>query len=212
MKIKDIIQFVSTILSILFALLPIFGIINYSIGLPLTFLFGSISISISAQYFINRRKKREKEIENKINALETKRESQPKKTEYSWELARIKLEAYFDRNLSQINSIFWISIIIMIVGFGFIIWGIIISINNNEILPITYTASIAGILTEFIGATFMLIYRSTVKQASQNMNVLERINQVGMAIQILDAIPDTEKKLQSETRAEITKLLLNMTK
>jgi len=41
-----------------------------------------------------------------------------------------------------------------------------------------------------IGVTFMVIYRSTMAQANQFMEVLERINTVGMAVQILDTIPN----------------------
>ena len=40
------------------------------------------------------------------------------------------------------------------------------------------------------------------------MNVLERINSVGLAIQILDSIPDSDEELKSQTKAEITKLLI----
>jgi lysylphosphatidylglycerol synthetase-like protein (DUF2156 family) len=51
-------------------------------------------------------------------------QSEPEKVESVWELGRAKLELYFDRNLSQINYIFWLSVIVMIVGFGFILYGI----------------------------------------------------------------------------------------
>ncbi|MBC8319091.1 MAG: hypothetical protein ISR55_10545 [Bacteroidetes bacterium] len=152
--------------------------------------------------------KAKQELDNKVKEIEQKSEETPEKSKYSWDIARIKLEAYFDRNLSQINYIFWISIFVMVTGFGFIVCGILMSINYPEVITITYIASISGIITEFIGVTFMLIYRSTIRQATKNMNVLERINSVGMAIQILDSIPDSDEELKSQTKAEITKLLI----
>jgi len=42
------------------------------------------------------------------------------------------------------------------------------------------------------------------------MEVLERINTVGMAVQILDAIPEQETQLKNSTRAEIVALLLSV--
>jgi hypothetical protein len=44
------------------------------------------------------------------------------------------------------------------------------------------------------------------------MNVLERINTVGMAVQILDAIPDASAELKNSTRAETVSLLLKGSK
>ena len=203
-------QIIYAMALITIAILTFTEIIGYSLGGVILSAMATIYITTWWAGNYKRRREYEISIEEKINAIEEKRESNPEKTKYSWDVARIKLESYFDRNLSQINSIFWISIFILIAGFGFIICGIVISINKPDIMPLTYTAAIAGVITEFVGATVMVVYRSTMKQATQNMNVLERINQVGMAIQILDSIPDSEEKLQSETKAEITKLLLNM--
>ena len=56
----------------------------------------------------------------------------------------------------------------------------------------------------------MVIYRSTMTQANQFIEVLERINTVGMAVQILDAIPEADAELKNKTRAEIVSLLLSV--
>ena len=54
----------------------------------------------------------------------------------------------------------------------------------------------------------MVMYRSTMAQANQFMEVLERIHAVGMAVQVLDAIPEAAQ-LKNRTRAEIVALLLS---
>jgi hypothetical protein len=54
----------------------------------------------------------------------------------------------------------------------------------------------------------MVIYRSTMQQASSFVQILERINSVGMAIQILDSISENEQDLKNATRAELVKSLL----
>ena len=104
----------------------------------------------------------------------------------------------------------------MMVGFGFIIYGIIQAfrtkpgVPGHDISALTpaVVATVSGIVTEFIGATFLFIYRSTIQQASHYTQTLERINAVGMAMQILDTISDESKELQDKTKAEIVKLLI----
>jgi hypothetical protein len=62
-----------------------------------------------------------------------------------------------------------------------------------------YVAIGSDIITQFIGVTFMVIYRSTMARANQFMEVLERINTVGMAVQVLDSIPEKEAELKNRT-------------
>jgi len=54
----------------------------------------------------------------------------------------------------------------------------------------------------------MVIYRSTMSQAKTFVQVLEKINTVGMAVQILDSLPDGAEK--NTTRTELVKLLLSV--
>jgi hypothetical protein len=95
----------------------------------------------------------------------------------------------------------------MIVGFIFVLIGIGLAIAHPESLRPSAVAACSGIITQFIGATFMVIYRSTMAQANEFMTVLERINRVGMAVQIVDVLPDSTE-LKNDTRAQIATLLL----
>jgi hypothetical protein len=72
---------------------------------------------------------------------------------------------------------------------------------------------LAGVITEFIGATFLFIYRSAIQQAVDYSKSLERINSVGMAMQILDTMPNTPdpgvpEDLKSKTKATLVELLV----
>jgi TRADD-N domain-containing protein len=80
---------------------------------------------------------------------------------------------------------------------------------HPEVTPAAKVAALSGIITQFIGATFLVIHRSTMAQANEFMTVLERINTVGMAVQVLDSIPETNAALKDKTRAEIVRLLLS---
>lgn len=141
------------------------------------------------------------------------------------------LEKYYDRNLAQVNQIFVFSVVVMTAGFILITIPIInpnrflIAQNQNlegienpqlsshkQLIPL---AVISGIITEFIGATFLIIYRSTINQAIRYTESLERVNSVGMAIQILDSANDQVDKESAEAqkelidaKIEIAKLLL----
>jgi H+/gluconate symporter-like permease len=150
-----------------------------------------------------------KSRENILKA-ESRVEAAPEKVKPSWDLARITLESYFNRNLSQVTYIFWLSVIVMIIGLVIIAWGISQSIKSPNIITPAIIASIVGVITEFIGATFLFIYRSTIQQAINYSQTLERINSVGMAMQILDTMPDETKPddLKNKTKAILVELLV----
>jgi hypothetical protein len=158
--------------------------------------------------WVRSRREKEKAQREKIADAETKLEGATDKARPAWTLAQAKLEAYFDRNLLQVNQVFVVAIAVMIVGFGFVLFGVAISFSESKVLPISYVASGAGIITQFIGATFMVIYKSTMAQANEFMSVLERINTVGMSIQVLDTMPDKDLELKNDSRARIVELLL----
>jgi hypothetical protein len=148
-------------------------------------------------------------------------EAQPEKAKPAWDLASARLQLYFDRNLRQMESIYTWSLVVMIVGFLFVLAGLTLSflmppqqvqagsaVGSNAITPAA-VGVIAGIITEFIGATFLIIYRSTIQQAGMYTKTLERINSVGMAMQILDTISPQATQLQDSTKAEIVMMLLS---
>jgi hypothetical protein len=170
--------------------------------------FVIFSLFSLAEFYKNYQKSRAA-TEKKIELIEVRAAQEPDKTKFAWDLARAKLEAYFDRNLSQVRMIFLVAVAVMAVGFGFVLWGVLLAISKPESIRTSYIAAISGIISQFIGVTFMVIYRSTMTQANQFMEVLERINTVGMAVQILDAIPEGEAELKNSTRAEIVALLLS---
>jgi hypothetical protein len=146
----------------------------------------------------------------KIAEAESKFQAEPEKVRPAWDLARVTLEAYFNRNLSQITAIFWLSVVVMVVGFGIIIWGIAQALQSQDSVVPAAIASVAGVITEFIGATFLFVYRSTIQQGMDYSKTLERINAVGMAMQILDTMPDETKPddLKSKTKATLVELLV----
>jgi hypothetical protein len=133
-----------------------------------------------------------------------------RESDHGWDLSHDMLEAYFNRNLSQVSFIFWLSAMAMIVGFGIIGWGVFQGLRQPNALVPAVIAAASGLITEFIGATFLVIYRSAVQQAGENAKTLERIHAVSMAIQILETIPDLESTMEvkTQTKAQLAQRLV----
>ena len=183
------------------------GIINRYYNLVAGIL-GGIGAVFIFYIYVYQSTLEEREAKAQIKIVEDRVKENPNEPTAAWELARIKLENYLNRNLSQIQWIFIWTILVMIAGFVIIGYGIMKSYQAETQLNTSIVTTVCGLLVEFIGATFLVIYKSTMGQAKDYVNVLERINAVGMSVQILDSISEEESKLQDQTKAEIAKQLL----
>lgn len=150
-----------------------------------------------------------KEMKEDRDEARLRVESEPEKITPVWEQSRIHLEEYILRNQSHVKSIFNITVAVMVIGFFIMAYGIIRIFSNDSIKPATITMA-GGILTEFIGATLLIVYKSTIAQAASYVSTLERINSVGMSLQIVDQIPDEESDLKIKTKADIASKILDV--
>lgn len=99
----------------------------------------------------------------------------------------------------------------MIVGFALVIYGAYLGLGHPDTKFPAELSAISGVITEFVSVTFMVIYKSTLQQASGYMTILEKINTVGMAVQIVDTLPP-EDPLYASTRSTMAKQLLEQFK
>lgn len=150
------------------------------------------------------------EREEKIEQAERRVQENPGETQAARELARVKLEKYVDRNLSQVRSIFWLTALVMVVGFGLIVYGVLKAYGSPANLGPSILSASAGALVNFIGASFLVIYRSTMSQAKDYVTILERLNAVGMAVQILEKIDAGEVMIKTQTTSDLAKQLLQL--
>jgi hypothetical protein len=142
-----------------------------------------------------------------IEGVEKQIAAKSQTTKPIWDLARLHLDEYFVKNLSHITVIFWLCLLVMLTGFIIITWGIIQAINTPNSEFVSIIATVSGVITELIGASFLVIYQSTMKQAGSYTKILERINSVGMALLILDTMSDQDS-LKDKTKADLVKLLV----
>jgi hypothetical protein len=151
-----------------------------------------------------------REREKVINRVEQRVREHPNEPQAAWDLARIKLESYLNRNLVQIYWIFFLTLVVMVAGFIIIAYGVIRVYESPDSFRPSIVVTVSGVVVEFIAATFLLIYRSTMEQAREYVNILERINAVGMSVQILDSVEASDTGLRDKTRAEIAMGLLTL--
>jgi hypothetical protein len=150
--------------------------------------------------------------EEKVERAEQRAQENPDQPTAAWDLARIKLESYLNRNLNQVRSIFWLTAAVMIVGFMLIAYGVKNAFENPELLQPALLSAISGILVNFIGATFLVLYKSTMEQAKEYVSILERINAVGMSVQVLEKLEGADNNLKHTTTADLAKQLLSLYK
>jgi hypothetical protein len=110
-----------------------------------------------------------------VQKTEDVSEVSPDGSKPEWGWARVTLEGYFNMNQRQMTSIFGLTIIFMAAGFFILTWGIVRANDTPNALVPSAIAGVAGVLTEFIGASFLVIYRLTIEQARSNIKTLERI-------------------------------------
>lgn len=141
--------------------------------------------------------------QRKIDAVEERALAEPDKPQLAWDLARSKLERYLDRNLSQTRSVLTLTYIVMFLGFALVLFGLYRSFDSSSNLTVTVVGSASGVIISFIGGSFLLVYKSVLAQTKDYVAVLERINAVGMAVQVLSGIPEDQSDLKHKTTAKL---------
>ena len=98
----------------------------------------------------------------------------------------------------------------MLAGFAFVLFGLMKAYDKPESFPVTIVASVSGVIISFIGGSFLLIYRSILTQTRRYVAVLERINAVGMAVQVLESISPKSEDLRNNSVAALAKQLIDL--
>jgi len=112
-------------------------------------------------------------------------------------------------------------VVVMVAGFGMVLLGISLYFKDpSKNIYITAISSISGTIVQFIGATFLVIYNTTIKQAIQYTNSLQQVSTIGTSIKILDNIHNEESDPRYHNnqekimlaRIDIAKMLINSSK
>jgi hypothetical protein len=75
----------------------------------------------------------------------------------------VQLQNYYAANIQQGATIFWATLLAMCIGFAIIFIGVVAAGTNGTTAIV---AAIAGVLSQFVAATFLVALRSTQTQAT----------------------------------------------
>jgi len=148
--------------------------------------------------------------DNEILAVQVKARENPERPEYAWDLARSKLERYLERNLYEVRAIFLLTTLVMLGGFAIVVFGLTRAFSAPADFPVSVVSAASGVLLSFIGGSFLLIYRSVLAQSASYVSIPERINAMGMVVQIASTVRETGEKLKAKTTAALARSLLTM--
>ena len=208
--------FLTALFILLFASLVIlflhwFEIVNEDIISPILSMYFVFEVFLFTAIFFYQAGVKDARKAQKIEEAEKCARENPQATKAAWELAQVKLESYLDHNLDHVSAIFWLAVVIMIVGFYFIGTGVSKLMDSPENFDASVLAAGSGVLINFIGATFLVIYKSTMEQATEYMMILERMNAVGMSVRILETVTG-EEQLKHQAKVELSKQILDLYK
>jgi hypothetical protein len=170
-----------------------------------------VFVLVVGSFYLADRKLREfdQREREELERAKLRAQNNPGQASPAWEAASTNLQAYFKRNLLQVKWVFGVAVGVMLAGFFVVLWGVNLSFQDpNHLTPTSKIATLSGLITQFIGATFMVIFRSTMSQANDFVNVLDRINTVNIAMKVLDSIPEGEASIKNATRQQLVTLLL----
>ena len=121
---------------------------------------------------------------------------------------RLKIQYYMHENLAQEKWIFRLSSAAIGIGFILIVAGIVLAfqsaLTGGQFLP-SVVATLSGVIVQFIGRSFLWVYKSTTEQAAHYVGILERIYAVHMSQLLIEPIfnDDIRNKAYAEAAREV---------
>lgn len=135
--------------------------------------------------------KRKQTLEEKIDAQKDKPHIQD-----IIQLNLSQLNEYYTINKSQSKSAYNFSFFMIFVGFLLIVSAVILGFVVPSHISITIITGIAGLLSEFIGATALNLYKESSKHVNEFLDRLTYLQKVMLAIELVDRISEGKKEEQ----------------
>jgi len=103
-----------------------------------------------------------------------------------------QLDLYYTLNLTHLKLSFWASLIALFSGLAILLCGTFLVIKGNTGLA-TQLSVVGGVLTEFIGAGFFMLYGKNLKQLNVFYEKLIKHQDTLYSIGLAREVPDTER-------------------
>lgn len=135
--------------------------------------------------------KRKQTLEEKIDAQKDKPRIQD-----IIQLNLSQLNEYYTINKSQSKRAYEFSIFMIFVGFLLIVTAVILGFAVPSRISVILIIGIAGLLSEFIGATSLNLYKESNKHVNEFLERLTYLQKVMLAIELVDRISEDKKEEQ----------------
>lgn len=138
------------------------------------------------------------EIAKRKQALEEKIDAQ-KDNPHIQDIIQLnlsQLNEYYTINKSQSKSAYGFSLIMIFVGSLLIVVAVILCFVAPSQISITLITGISGLLSEFIGATALNLYKESNKHVNEFLERLTYLQKVMLAIELVDRISEGKKEDQ----------------
>jgi hypothetical protein len=120
------------------------------------------------------------------------------KPSYFDQLVKINVDNlgdYYTLVKEQTNKSFYAALIVGLLGFALVLAGLAMGfVNYQNTPPVTYIASGAGVVTEFIAGVFFYLYNKTVQQLKGYHDSLLNVQNVLLSFKIVEDIQSEEQR------------------
>ena len=118
-----------------FVIVTVFFALAFEFNAPMSFIFGFIFPALLRQVATQQEKRlRDIDLQHDLKVAEKAAEEKPTEVRPVWEVSRLQLEVYIRKNQAQVNSIYWVTVFVMIVGFALIGFGVFQAMNGGDVV------------------------------------------------------------------------------
>jgi len=196
------------VLVISFATLYATGIIIYRTEhlahySPVLFVmaFSLIGIISGATLFISSYIRDKKNTNEKLSKLADERSQIESKIEQGesrnvQEIIKLnlnQLDEYYTINKSQSKRSYNLSIIMIIVGFLFLVVTVVMFLVDSEIYTISVIIGLAGLIAKFIGLTSLYLFKESSKHSNEFIKRLAYLQKIMLAVDLTEKISEDRK-------------------
>ncbi|GAB3865950.1 hypothetical protein GCM10028824_05670 [Hymenobacter segetis] len=116
------------------------------------------------------------------------------------QLSLNQLNEYYAINKGQARSSFMFSIFAIVIGLITILGGIWLKYFEVIKIEVTYLTTIAGVISEFIGAAYFFMYKKSIEQVNLFFGQLIKIQDTMLSINLAKNNPNAERRSNLEER------------
>lgn len=206
--------FVLTLAVQIFITAPILYIIPKESITGMLFLFTLIFLIASFTISVWRTKKEIEDLENEEDLVSLSSFSPEQKAQKLLRIQQISLQRYYDQILDQSRSVYWVGCICLLLGFLVIVstfYFIIPTGTSTDLGATAYVEKvilgtmgiISGIMTNYIGSTYIKMFSDIVKTAGESFGRMANFHEFAFRNVLASGIDDDN--LRRSTISDLAK-------